>query len=77
MLSGILMLCRRTVARKQSYASGELTVLGFGERIALDLSSNLVRHRSLSGILVRFQVGKEHSPECFLPTSELSDVGVR
>ncbi len=59
------------------YASGELTVLGFGERIALDLSSNLVRHRSLSGILVRFQVGKEHSPECFLPTSELSDVGVR
>ena len=65
---------RRSALR---YASGELTVLGFGERIALDLSSNLVRHRSLSGILVRFQVGKEHSPECFLPTSELSDVGVR
>ncbi len=52
------------------YASVGLTVLEQKYRISADLSSNLVRHRSLNGFPVRFRVGKGHFHKCFLPTLE-------
>lgn len=43
----------------------ELTHVVKKLKMHVDLSSNLARHHSLSGIPVRFRVGKEHFQQVF------------